>query len=263
MLTLGVGLVALRVLAPHGMALAVAHLAAGALLASGSSAGGLTVAPWQLLSRADRSLIVYRGPSDRKVVALTLDDGPSPVWTPKVLDLLNSRGVKATFFLVGRLASRNPDLVRREVSEGNAVGNHTWDHPHLEALSPRQVSVEFSECGALLKQLTGREPWLARPPRGAMAPAGLQAIVHAGYTPVLWSVATEHRDAHTPRQMADRVIAKTTPGAIILAHDGGRDQSRTLDALALIIDGLKAKGYTFVTVPELLKGRPLEGRSRA
>jgi len=197
---------------------------------------------------------VWRVPTEQKVVALTFDDGPNPVYTPQVLKLAREKGIKVTFFLIGRNIQLYPELAREEAAEGHALGNHTWDHHEMPQLSRRQDMSEIERCEDEIERICGQRPHLFRPPKGAMNGNTLAAAATLGYRVVLWSVALEHHPSRTPEEMAQRVVRMARPGMIILAHDGAPpvDRSKTLRALPILVDGLQRKGYRFVTVPELL-----------
>jgi peptidoglycan/xylan/chitin deacetylase (PgdA/CDA1 family) len=197
--------------------------------------------------------VVWRVQTDRKVVALTLDDGPDPKYTPTVLALARSKGVRLTFFLVGREIQLHPELARQE---GHVIGNHTWDHPTLAPGSERQDLSEIERCEDEIEKICGVRTHLFRPPRGRWDGDTFLAAADLGYRMVLWSVTLEHHSAKTPEAMARRVIDAIHPGMIILAHDGEPghplNRGKSVAALPLLIDGLQKKGYRFVTVPELL-----------
>ncbi len=201
--------------------------------------------------------VVRRVSAEQKVIALTLDDGPDPKYTPAVMELARRKGIKLTFFLIGQQVQLHPELARQEVAEGHAIGNHTWDHHEMTPLSRRQDTSELERCEDELEQVCGQRPHLFRPPKGLWDGDTLATAAALGYRLILWSVALEHHPARTPQQMAQRVIDMARPGMIILAHDGEPghpiDRSKTLQALPMLVEGLQQKGYRFVTIPELLE----------
>lgn len=201
--------------------------------------------------------IIWRVQTDQKVVALTLDDGPDPKYTPRVLDLARRRHVKFTFFLVGREIDDHADLAKREAAEGHAIGNHTWDHPNLTYDDERQNLAEIERCEDEIQRICGVRTHLLRPPKGLWDGDTFVAAEALGYRMILWSLTLEHHSAPTPEAMAKRVLDRVTPGMIILAHDGEPchrvNREKTVQALPLLVDGLLKRGYRLVTIPELLK----------
>ncbi len=201
-----------------------------------------------------------------KVVALTFDDGPHPIYTPKVLEILRRYKVKATFFLIGERVERFPQIARMIVSEGHEVGNHTYSHPNnLPKENWDEIRLEIEKCSKAIERVTGVRPKFFRPPKGFLNYKVLTLAQLEGYTLVFWTVSADHKDAPNPKAMAKRVLKLVHPGAIILMHDG-RIPSRWKDvkALPLIIKGLRKQGYKFVTVSELFKRSDIVlGRKRS
>ena len=244
-------------------------LAVGALVGAVALAGcarverevGLPEQDVELLVLGKPGRVVRRVETKQKVVALTFDDGPDAKYTPTVLRLAREKKLRLTFFLVGREIEHHPDLARQEVAEGHAIGNHTWDHPVLTFDTEPQDISELERCESEIEKVCGERTYMFRPPKGMWNDDTFLAADRLGYRIILWSVALEHRTAKTPQAMARRVIEKIGPGMIILAHDGEArvplDRSKTMKALPILVDGIRKKGYQFVTVPELLKrGKP-------
>jgi cellulose synthase/poly-beta-1,6-N-acetylglucosamine synthase-like glycosyltransferase/spore germination protein YaaH/peptidoglycan/xylan/chitin deacetylase (PgdA/CDA1 family) len=200
-------------------------------------------------------------------VALTFDDGPDPEWTPKIVDILHQKQAPAAFFVIGESANQYPGVVKREFDLGNEVGNHTFTHPDFENVSKSALQFELNLTELLLESNLGVKTLLFRPPFGidhqpetaseiAMLPVPQSMgyiIVGAQIDPHDWGEAEGGApppvDTIVQRVMAD---AQTGKGNIILMHDGGGDRSHTLIALPQIIDGLRAKGFEFVSVATLL-----------
>jgi peptidoglycan/xylan/chitin deacetylase (PgdA/CDA1 family) len=226
--------------------------------ASKLSAAGLRQAVYKRWDGA-----VYRVPVAQKAVALTFDDGPSPQFTPQILQVLDAYGVKATFFVVGNQARLYPGLVREIAERGHVIGNHTFTHPSdIRELTEAQFLAELVLTSRAVEQAAGIRPRLFRPPKGKLGSRELLLAESQGYRVVLWSVSADHHEATTPQQMAARVIRMVRPGAIILMHDGPLPiRWRDVAALPLIIEGLLELGYRFVTVPELLLEGAPEHRS--
>lgn len=202
-----------------------------------------------------RLSVVYRVPTKAKVVALTYDDGPDRRFTPKILHILDRYHVKATFFMIGKQMEKYPDIVREVARDGHTVANHTYTHPKdIEMDTHAQIHSELERCEQVIERLTGKRAHLFRPPRGLLDGTVFMTAEEEKYRTILWTVCADHHDAPTPQMMAARVLAHVRPGAIILAHDG-TFSSRWKDVAAtpLIIEELKKQGYSFVTVPDLLK----------
>lgn len=199
------------------------------------------------------------GDGGPRKVAITFDDGPDPVWTPRILKILASRGVKATFFMIGREMEENSDLVSRVLKEGHEIGNHSFTHPNLAKVPDARIALELNATQRLLESITGRSTSLFRPPYNADSrptdPAELRAIRVAqelGYTTVLENI--DPRDWQQPgaRELLRRVKDARPEGNILLLHDGGGNRQQTVEALPAIIDYLHERGDEIVTVSELM-----------
>lgn len=203
-----------------------------------------------------RTLGKYNGiNTNEKVVALTYDDGPHPVFTPQILNILDQLGVKATFFMIGKRMGMYPKVAREVVRRGHAVGNHTYTHPaDMRRLTESQMEEEIDFNARLSYNMLGVRPMMFRPPRGSSNGTLLNVLKRRNTRLVLWSVSADHSDAPTPELMTRRVTDRIRPGSIILMHDGripGR--WKDVEATRLIIIALKKQGYRFLTVPELFK----------
>lgn len=185
------------------------------------------------------------------VVALTFDDGPDPVFTPQVLQILANAGIKAAFCVIGREARRFPDLLRTIAQQGHAICDHTESHAHLNRLSAGQIEAQLAPTAQFIRDTTGVAPAFARAPYGDLN-GDVIAVAHKLDLRVLgWAV--DPSDYLKPP--ADRLVAKVVgavkPGSVVLLHDGGmgQDRSQTVAALPVIIEQLKAQGYSFVVPP--------------
>jgi peptidoglycan-N-acetylglucosamine deacetylase len=198
---------------------------------------------------------IRRGPRTGRRIALTFDDGPHPRWTPRILDVLARREVRASFFLVGQRAQQAPGVVRALATGGHEIGNHSWSHPNLWLCSPGRTRSEIVQAHDTLATLAGRPPRFFRPPWG-MVNAAMSAVLRAcGERAVFWSVQPEGlRPVNAPVQV-ERVVRRAHPGAIVDLHDAEGTSgapARLLEALPGMIDGLRAAGYRFATLGELL-----------
>ncbi|KAB2344375.1 polysaccharide deacetylase family protein [Actinomadura rudentiformis] len=186
-----------------------------------------------------------------KCIALTFDDGPGP-YTARLLDMLAGRKARATFFVVGANADAVPELLRREVAEGHEIGNHTQSHRDLSRLPAMRVNSDIHRTDEIVRAATGKAPTLLRPPYGAGNATVAEVARSLGMPQILWDVDTHDGHDHDPRGVADRAVSKARPGAVILMHDIHRG---SVDAVPRILQRLQDKGYTFVTVSELLAGQ--------
>jgi cellulose synthase/poly-beta-1,6-N-acetylglucosamine synthase-like glycosyltransferase/spore germination protein YaaH/peptidoglycan/xylan/chitin deacetylase (PgdA/CDA1 family) len=203
-------------------------------------------------------------------LALSFDDGPDPTWTPKILDILKEKRVKATFLLIGMEASQNISLMQRIVREGNEIGNHTWTHPDISEISQRQLDLEVKLTERLFECKLGIQPLYFRPPYDIDEEPDTDdeaepvwRIQQEGLTIIGSKIDTDDWNEHprkSPEEIAQSVLnqlqtMKTKPqfrGSIILLHDGGGDRSATVAALPILIDALRAHGYTIVPVSALM-----------
>jgi peptidoglycan/xylan/chitin deacetylase (PgdA/CDA1 family) len=201
---------------------------------------------------------VSHGPRDRPRVALTFDDGPNATATEQIARLLDAAGTKGTFFLVGKAATRRPDIVRFLVSDGQLVGNHSQNHDETRWLDPRYL--ELGRAQHSIASTGGVCPAWYRAPHGQHTPFTADVVADAGMTMVGWDVSAGDWLAQDPATLADRVLAKVRPGSIIDLHDGldgdvTSDRTVLVRALPLILAGLQRKGLEPVRLDELLGGR--------
>jgi peptidoglycan/xylan/chitin deacetylase (PgdA/CDA1 family) len=181
----------------------------------------------------------------RKGIALTIDDGPSPEYTPQVLQLLERYRVTATFSMIGLEVAAYPALVREVAAAGHTIANHTWSHQNLAYLPLALIADQGDRANAALHQATGHVPSLFRAPYGAWSPAVLEYCARAGMTPLDWSV--DPRDWSRPGVPAivRTIMGNTRTGSIILEHDGGGNRSQTVAALKIVLPRLLDAGYHF------------------
>ena len=188
--------------------------------------------------------------TDQMVLAMTFDDGPHPVNTPKLLDLLKERNIKATFFLVGERVKMHPEIVRRILAEGHEVANHTWTHPSLTSISDEKIRSEFQRTADAIWDAAQYRPHIMRPPFGATNRRIEQWVYNEfGYSSITWSVDPNDWRRPGVQVVANRLIAGAHKGAIMLSHD---IHAPTIEAMPQVFDTLLAKGYKFLTVSQLI-----------
>lgn len=205
---------------------------------------------------ADAGVTFSRVSVGQPYVAMTFDDGPHPRNTPRLLDMLRERNIKATFYVIGRNVDMYPEIVRRIVAEGHEIGNHTYTHRNLTKLSDDSVREELTKTRDAIAKAAGVQPRTMRPPYGALLQSQ-RTWIHSelGYPTILWSVDPRDWQRPGPSVVTSRILSAATPGAIILAHDL---HAPTVDAMPATLDGLLRKGYRFVTVSQLLAMKPKE-----
>jgi peptidoglycan/xylan/chitin deacetylase (PgdA/CDA1 family) len=237
-----------------------AGIAAGAVFGSAEASPGTprsalgvpSAGPWRPVNgHVD---VTWAVNTSEKLVALTFDDGPMPNWTPMVHDILDEERAKATFFLIGRRLLQHARLVHGRMDRHEA-GNHTWAHQDLSHLDHKQAYAQIERSHAAIARITGKEPRHLRPPFGNIGGTTLSAAGSLGYDLVLWSIKMLEKtyQKHPPR-LVDYIVGNTERGTILLAHDTGHhDRLVALRNLAAMIRGLRAKGFEFVTVSELIQ----------
>lgn len=187
---------------------------------------------------------------DGQYIAMTFDDGPSAENTPRLLDMLKERGIKATFFLIGQNAAEHPEIVKRILAEGHEIGNHSWTHPQLSKLSDDRVTDEIVKTQDAIHDASGYTPTLLRPPYGAVTLRQREWIEsHFGLNVILWSVDPFDWKRPGASVIEQRILSGAEPGAIVLSHD---IHKQTVDAMPATLDALIQKGYKFVTVSQLI-----------
>lgn len=192
----------------------------------------------------------YRIPA--KIAVLTFDDGPHPLYTEQVLDLLSRQHVKGVFFVVGSQAEKYPELVRRIAREGHELGNHSYTHAMPVDASYEVAAGEVQQTTEIVRQLTGKEMRWFRPVGGYVDGLLLEAALDQGYSAVLWNIDTRDWAGVSADEIARRVTESNSPNAlVILFHDGGGERGETVRALPQIIEELRKRGYVFYTLSEL------------
>jgi peptidoglycan-N-acetylglucosamine deacetylase len=191
--------------------------------------------------------------TDEKVVALTYDDGPRPPTTQGVLDVLLKHQVYATFFLIGENAEKNRDLVKKIYTAGHELGNHTYSHPVLIWRSPSFVREQIEKTDKIIRECGYNKEIFFRSPKGMKFIFDAWELSKMNRTNILFDVASWDWESPGVNKIVDNVVHDVKPGSIILLHDGYGDKKDVATASDIIITKLKAQGYRFLTISELLK----------
>lgn len=197
-----------------------------------------------------------KGPVNKKKAALTFDDGPEGVNTPKILDILNEKKVQATFFVIGEQVSEFPEMLNRMVDEGHEIGNHSWSHPNFIGLTASELKKEITSTEAEIRSYTGKFSAILRPPYGLVTKSDIQIINDLGYKVIMWSVDTLDWTGLTDQEILSIVNRDLTEGAIILQHSFQSETNKldgTIKALPVIIDKLINEGYEIVNISKLFE----------
>ena len=190
--------------------------------------------------------------TDKKLVALTFDDGPHNIKTDNILRVLEKYNVKATFFVIGENAQKYPDVLKRVQAGGHEIGNHTYDHKSIYKLSGEAVADEVNKCTQAIESITGQSPNLFRPPEGFMNDTLADIVGKHGYNVILWKVDTYDWMGKSAKEIFATVTKNVKNGDIILMHDYIWRKSNTADALDMIIPYMQEAGFQFCTVSELI-----------
>jgi peptidoglycan/xylan/chitin deacetylase (PgdA/CDA1 family) len=236
-----------------------AAVAAGATAAAGA---GAAIFLGQYPTMQVYGKTIHRERLAGRRLALTFDDGPNPEQTPRLLELLARHDAKATFFLIGEWAEREPGLIRELAARGHAIGNHTYTHPTMPAHGAKRIREELRRCreaveasGETFSTVDGAA--LMRPPYGRRRPGTLKTMREEGYVPVTWSITGYDWRAHTTARAITRRCKRAKEGDIILLHDGSSkepaaDRHKSIETVEALLDHFGPQGYSFVTVPELV-----------
>jgi len=198
---------------------------------------------WLMKGRTQRRL-----ETDQKVVALTFDDGPDPVRTPALLDVLAEQNAPATFFVLGDAAEMHPGVVARIAREGHELGNHTYCHRYLPLARSRSVERELAATDRAVATAAGVVPKVARPPWGGRRPGTVRAFARLAKRLVTWDVNSDDWKGAPADALVKRVLERTRPGSIILMHEARENGEVTIEAVRRLIPELRARGYELVTV---------------
>jgi len=199
---------------------------------------------------------------DEPYVAMTFDDGPSPENTPRLLDILKERDIKATFFMIGENAARFPEIVKRVLAEGHEIGNHSWSHPLLSKMTDDDVREQIQKTQDAITQACGYTPKLLRPPYGGFTTRQRRwANDIFGVKIIFWDVDPLDWKILDSAHVESEILKQTKPGSIILSHD---THKTTVDAMPVTLDSLLADGFKFATVSKLIAmDHPVEPKPKA
>lgn len=206
----------------------------------------------------------WNGPSNKKRVALTFDDGPDRYYTPKILDILCKKNVPATFFVIGEQVGKHPELMKRMVMEGHEIGNHGFSHTGFDELTASELIQEITSTEAEIYSYTGKFSSILRPPFGLVTQPDIRIIHDLGYKSIMWTIDTRDWTGLSEEAILSIVNRELTEGAIILQHcfqSYTHKLDGTVKALPVMIENLKNEGYEIVTISKLFESQfwPIKG----
>jgi polysaccharide deacetylase family sporulation protein PdaB len=201
-----------------------------------------------------RGDIIWEVNTNKKIIALTFDDGPDPQYTRQILDLFDKYKAKGTFFVMGRKAKSNFALIKEMEQKGHEIANHTYHHPQLRTITLLDLQREIRDTDDVIHAITGTYPALFRPPGGVYDDKVVEAAKTGNHLVVMWSWTQDTEDWKNPgvKKIVNKVYKNASPGNIVLFHDGGGNRIQTVKAVEIILDKLSKEGYQFVTVSQLL-----------
>lgn len=207
-----------------------------------------------------RGDIVWEVPTQNKVIALTFDDGPDHNKTPEILSLLKQYQAKATFFVVGNRVEKFPEIVKQTFLEGHEIGNHSFDHASFENISRTKLLNELTRTQDAIYRAIGQKPTLFRPPGGSYNESAVNICKENQLLTILWSWDQDTKDWTTPgvNKIVNKVLNNVDNGDIVLMHDYVYNSTQTVEALKIILPELIKRGYSFVTVSELISKKENE-----
>lgn len=188
---------------------------------------------------------------DPNAVALCFDDGPDPRYTTKIIEILKAKEVPATFFVIGMYAERFPQIVKNASAAGFEIGNHTFSHKPITKMQPDRLEQEVGRTDELISRLIGKKPHWFRPPQLLFNEQSAKIVESQGYSIVLGSIDPSDYLKPPAAEIVGTALRQAKTGSIVVMHDGGGDRSRTVEALPMLIDSLRAAGYKFVKIEDL------------
>jgi len=204
---------------------------------------------------------IYRVKTDKKHVVLTFDDGPSPIWTPKILDELKSENIKATFFMIGHHVQKYPDIAKRVAQEGHTIGNHGYAHSVMLYYTPAEIEEEIKYTEHVIKEITGVTTKYFRPPKAWLRQIIKEKVKSMNYETVLWSLNSKDWVSFNHKSIVRYISNNIKNGDILLFHDSGHVTSteggnrlQTVKTISLLARTLREKGFEFISIEELMNG---------
>ena len=208
------------------------------------------VSVWNGYGKKDN--VYYQVSTDEKIIALTFDDGPHPKYTDQILDILKEYNVKATFFVIGKNVELNKNVFKRCIAEGHEIGNHTFTHATADTCSYENFKTEIQKTDQIIFELSGKHPYLFRPPTGLCNKNIVALSKELSFKTIVWNIDTRDWAHNSKANIIRSVLNSVKSGSIILMHDYIDPPSYTPEALKALIPELISRGYTFVTVSELI-----------
>ncbi len=209
----------------------------------------------------NRRETIFRLPTEEKKIALTFDDGPSPVWTSLILDELKKQNVHATFFMIGHHVQKYPDVAKRVAAEGHTIGNHGYAHSVILYYTPAEIEQEIKYTEHVIKEITGQTTRLYRPPKSWIKKEIKQKIKSFGYDIILWSMNPKDWVGFSEAWMVNFIDKHIGGGDIILFHDSGNiwgteggNRHQTVKAVSSLVKKLRARGFQFVSLEDIKRG---------
>jgi peptidoglycan/xylan/chitin deacetylase (PgdA/CDA1 family) len=223
----------------------------------GLSLGTVQLAAHPRLEEWQRqNVVISQVKTDRKLVSLTFDDGPHPIHTAKISEILKNHDARATFFMTGQRAEKNPEIVQKVIADGHEIGNHSYSHVNYSHLDTEAQLYDFHKADKVITEITGYAPVLFRPPGGYLSTSMVEQCKSEGIKIAYWTYKQDSKDWRNGVKgdyIADFILQRVEPGQIIILHDGCSNSDETTLALTKLLPRLTAIGYQVVSMSELMK----------
>jgi len=200
-------------------------------------------------------IVISQIDTNQRIIALTFDDGPDAKFTSLMLDVLKKHEIKATFFVLGAKCEKNPELIYRIYKEGHEIGNHSYSHANFNHKDQHFILNEIRQTNAIIHRLTGKKPWLFRPPGGYLSYDLVDICKAEDLTIAYWTYQQDSKDwknGLSAKHIANHIINNIAPGQIIILHDGCPNANETVKAVDILVPQLKKQGYQFVPLGDLI-----------